>query len=137
MDKVTVWVLQRYAYLMQQLDRRAEPDGTTLLDNSVLFLSGDHCDSAAHSSGSLPLILGGRGGRDASGAWAIRTGRHVRYPRWAAASEGQIRGVAPGNERSVRDLLWAIINSIIGPKLAAFGEAKRPLDLTWADAVGS
>jgi hypothetical protein len=136
MNKWTVWVLERYAYLMKELDRRTEPDGTTLLDSSILYISGEHCDSHFHSNGSMPVILGGRGGRDASGAFVVKSGRHVRYPPLEGGKDTMPRGVAPGAERSVRDLLWAIID-LFGPKLSAFGEAGRPLDLGWADAVAS
>ena len=137
MEEATDWSLANYAYLMAELDRRTDPDGATMLDNSILYFSSDHCDSHFHSSGSMPLILGGRGGRTGSGDWGIRAGRHVRYPPFEGESEVlPTSGVAPGNERSVRDLLWGIINHF-GPEVDSFGDARSPLRLDWSDAVAS
>ena len=84
----------------------------------------------------MPVILGGRGGKNGDGDWAIRAGRHVRYPAWAGGSETLPRGRAPGAERSVRDLLWAIVR-LMGVDQRSFGEAKKPLALDWSDAVRS
>ena len=136
-ETATEWTLEHYAYLMEQLDQRIDPDGSTMLDNSILYISTDHSDAHFHSAGSMPIILGGRGGKTSSGTWAINAGRHVRYPPFEGSKEVlPPAGEAPGNERSVRDLLWGIVNHF-GPELASFGVAKSPTYLDWSDAMAS
>ena len=50
------------------------PDGSTLYDNSVVFISSDISDGNRHNSDNKPVIVGGRGGG------FLNTGQHVAYP---------------------------------------------------------
>jgi hypothetical protein len=139
MERYTHWALKMYAYFLGELDKRTDPDGGTLLDNAVIYFSGDDCDSNYHTNTSMPVLLGGRGGRTASGAWAVNAGRHVRYAKWIGnyypyyQRLGQPyayppRSLHPG-ERSVRDLLWGMLKVVGVPNVTRFGDATAPLDL--------
>jgi hypothetical protein len=124
-----------YAYLLGEMDKRYDVDGSTLLDNSVTYLSGECGDADIHSHASMPVILGGRGGRAPSGAWSVNAGRHVRYPRWFGSEfHWAVKPTYPGRnpgERSVKDLLWAMMRLAGVPASASpsFGDATAPLDL--------
>jgi hypothetical protein len=146
-DKYTEWALARYAYLLAELDSKVEPDGTTLLDNSVVLLGSDVGDSHLHSLASMPLILGGRGGRSLSGQWAIKAGRHVRYPKWRGnrfeqENHDAVRaGLSPSTpepgERTLHDLHLGVLKAM-GLGSSTFGDSKNPIDLAnWSDAVAS
>ena len=50
-----------------------EPGGSTLLDNSLVYMSSDVGDGQAHSQKDLPILLAGRG------AGAVSPGRHLKY----------------------------------------------------------
>jgi hypothetical protein len=65
------WELDQFAYLLQKMKDVKEADGTSLLDNTMVFLSSDVGDGMGHTAYDLPVILAGK----AQGA--VTTGRHV------------------------------------------------------------
>lgn len=71
-QKINIWHLQQYAYLLEKLKSIKEGDGT-LLDNSMVMLGSGMKDGNAHSPQNLPILLAGRGGGQ------IATGRHLAY----------------------------------------------------------
>lgn len=62
------------AYLLERMRSVVEPDGTTLLDNSVVLWISEFGNGGAHSTSDLPVVLAGRAGG------ALRTGRHLARP---------------------------------------------------------
>jgi hypothetical protein len=67
------WFMDRFVYLIQKLAATPDPDGGTLLDNSVVFLCSELGDSNLHDHRNMPFLLAGRaGGR-------LRTGRLLDY----------------------------------------------------------
>lgn len=59
------------AYLLQRMEEIVEPDGNTLLDNSLVLWVSEFGNGGAHSTEDLPVVLaGGAGGR-------LVTGRHL------------------------------------------------------------
>ena len=120
------WSLEMYADLLAQLDTYMDIDGeSTVLDNTIAVWGGDDSDSAEHGYGSMPCVLGGRGGASETG-WQVRSGRQLRF------------GAGGSSERSWKDLLWGMLN-IVGvpdpdgsPRLQSFGYATTPLDLDLA-----
>lgn len=64
------WYNRMFAYLLSELDRFAEPDGTTLLDNTLVLCVSEFGNGGSHQPTRLPVILaGGLGG-------AFSVGRH-------------------------------------------------------------
>ncbi|MEZ4264371.1 MAG: DUF1552 domain-containing protein [Polyangiaceae bacterium] len=62
------WIVEQFAYLLNQLEQRPEGTGT-MLDNSVVLLCSEISDGNSHSHDDMPFVLaGGAGG-------ALRTGR--------------------------------------------------------------
>lgn len=119
----THWQLEHFANLLAKLDAQMDIDGkSTVLDNMVALYGGDIGESAIHAYGSIPCILGGRGGFDGTN-WRIKSGRQLKFSK---------------TERGWKDLLWGIMN-ILGvpdpsgaPRLKTFGYAKTPLDIELA-----
>jgi hypothetical protein len=65
------WYNRMLAYLVAELDRFVEPDGTTLLDNTLVLCLSEFGNGGSHQPNRLPVILaGGLGG-------AFTVGRHL------------------------------------------------------------
>ncbi|MFZ4782896.1 MAG: DUF1552 domain-containing protein [Armatimonadaceae bacterium] len=72
-QRINVWHVEQYAYLLNRLKSFREGDGT-VLDNSMVMFAGGMRDGNAHSPYNLPIVLGGRGGG------SLQTGRHLKLP---------------------------------------------------------
>ncbi len=68
---INTWEMEQLAYLLGGLAGVTELDGTTLLDNSIVYCSSEIEDGNAHSHFDLPVLIAGRGGG------LIDPGRHV------------------------------------------------------------
>lgn len=66
------WFLEQFAYLLGELKRRPEGEGT-MLDYSMVLLCTEVCDGNTHLHSNMPFILAGQG------AGAIKTGRLLNY----------------------------------------------------------
>lgn len=67
-----VWVVQRFAYLLERL--RATPEGPgNLLDNSCLLFTSDVSEGLSHSITDYPILVAGR-----AGGYLKYPGIHVR-----------------------------------------------------------
>ena len=73
--KINRYHVEQLAYLLDRMRQVKEGDGT-LLDNAMVVYGSAISDGNRHNHDELPILLAGRGGG------TIRTGRHVRYPRW-------------------------------------------------------
>lgn len=75
-EKITQWLVQQFVKFAQAL-QVMEPDGTTVLDKTIMFMSSDVSDGDRHWHEEMPVLMAGRGGG------AIKPGRHIRYNRGA------------------------------------------------------
>lgn len=73
-QKINVWHMQQYAYLLEKLKSIKEGNGT-LLDNSMVMLGSGMKDGNGHVPYNLPILLAGRGGGK------LATGRHLIYEK--------------------------------------------------------
>jgi hypothetical protein len=65
----------QFAYLLQRMTEIEEPDGNTLLDNSVVLWISEFGNGGSHATTSLPVVLAGSaGGRLATGRHLARAG---------------------------------------------------------------
>jgi hypothetical protein len=65
---------QELAYLAQRLDGMVEPDGSTVLDNTIVLWASEIAVGRSHSWEDMPFVLlGGGQGR-------LQTGRFQQYP---------------------------------------------------------
>jgi hypothetical protein len=63
--------MDQFSYLLQKMKAVKDPDGSSLLDNSLVFMTSDVGDGMGHTAFDLPMIIAGK----AQGA--VTTGRHV------------------------------------------------------------
>lgn len=94
------WWVSQFAYLLEQLKNRPEPDGSgSMLDNSVVLLCSEVCDGNTHLHDNMPFVLAGKAGG------AVSTGRLLQF----------------GYERHGK-LLVSIANAM-GDGLGSFGDS--------------
>jgi len=98
LKRVDAWNVGEFAYLLDRMKAVEEPDGGTLLDDSMVFFSSEMSDGDTHSHVNLPVLLAGRAGG------ALRPGRHIRYP-----------------ETPIADLFIAMLQGVDVP-VTEFGE---------------
>lgn len=68
---INTWEIEQFAYLLERMAGITTPDGTSLLDTSMVYFSSEIEDGNAHRHYNLPVLLAGRGGG------AIESGRHI------------------------------------------------------------
>lgn len=68
--KVDQFHMEQYVYLLKKMDAITEPDGTTLLDNTLFTYGSGLGDGSTHQYNDLPIIMAGGGDR-------FTTGRHI------------------------------------------------------------
>jgi uncharacterized protein DUF1552 len=73
-QKINLWHVQQYAYMLERMRAIKEGDGT-LLDNAMVMFASGMKDGNAHSPFNLPVVLAGRAGG------ALATGRHLVYEK--------------------------------------------------------
>lgn len=76
------WYTERFAYLLNQLRAVPEADGSTLLDNTLVFLCSELGNSSRHDHADMPFIVGG------GSNLGLQTGRFLDY-RSAHDGEGE------------------------------------------------
>jgi hypothetical protein len=70
---INVWEMTVFAGLLARMKAVQEVDGSSLLDNSIVFFSSEISDGHSHSADNLPIVVAGRG------QGTIQPGRHVTY----------------------------------------------------------
>jgi hypothetical protein len=96
--KIYQWYTTNFAYLLQKMAAVTEADGTTLLDNSLVFWISEIQHPESHGQTSMPFVLAGK----AQGK--VRTGRWLKVP------------AQPHNN------LLVTLNSIFGGTETKFGD---------------
>ncbi|MEO5770114.1 MAG: hypothetical protein ABIS92_17295, partial [Polyangia bacterium] len=56
------WEMQQWANFLTKLDKITEPNGKTLLDNSLAYLNSEISDGNAHRKFDMPIVLAGSAG---------------------------------------------------------------------------
>ncbi len=71
---INLWHAEQVAYVLSRLKSIKEPNGGTLLDNSMVFWGGCLHDGNDHGREDLPILVAGRGGG------VIKTARRLTLP---------------------------------------------------------
>ena len=74
-NTVAKWHHEQVAYFLGRLKSITEPNGGTLLDNSMIMYGSNLADGHAHAEKNLPILLAGGGGG------TIKAGRYIRNRR--------------------------------------------------------
>ena len=72
---VTQWHHEQVAHFIGRLKSIREPDGSTLLDNSMIVYGSSLSDGHEHGARNLPVLVAGRGGG------YVESGRQIRFRR--------------------------------------------------------
>lgn len=65
--------MEQFAYLVKRLSSIEEPNGTSLLDNTLLTYGSGLGDGSTHQYNDLPIVVAGGGDR-------VRSGLHINMP---------------------------------------------------------
>ena len=60
LQKIDIFHMEQYAYILKRMKEIKEADGTSLLDNALITYGAGLGDGATHQYFDLPLIVGGR-----------------------------------------------------------------------------
>lgn len=71
--KIDHFHMEQFAYLVDKMDDIEEPDGSTLLDNTLFTYGSGLGDGSTHQYNDLPVIVAG-------GGCKIQTGNHINMP---------------------------------------------------------
>jgi hypothetical protein len=71
---MVLWKMGQIAGFLQKLKDRQDPDGTSVLDNSLVWISSEIADGNRHNHDDKPILLAGRLGG------LVTPDRHVRFP---------------------------------------------------------
>jgi hypothetical protein len=70
--KIERWYMERFATFLRRLDAMKDPDGTSVLQNSMIVYGSAVGDGNRHNHDELPVVLAGGGGG------TVHAGRHFR-----------------------------------------------------------
>lgn len=99
-QKIDIFHMQQYAYLIQRMKEIQESDGTTMLDNSLVAYGAGLGDGATHQYYDLPMIVAGR----AQGQ--IKQGRLLRL-----------------NSGTLNSNLWLTFARLMGLEIESFADS--------------
>lgn len=108
LQKIDIFHMQQYAYLIRRMKELKEPDGSCLLDNSLIAYGAGLGDGATHQYFDLPMILAGR----AQGQ--IKQGRFVKMPGGTLNSN-----------------LWLTIAQLMGLEIDSFADSTGVISDLW------
>jgi hypothetical protein len=103
--KIDEFHVQQFAYLIQKMDAIREPDGSTLLDNSIVTYGSGLGEAFSHVYKRLPTVVAGSGGGK------LKTGFHL--------------DCKPGTPLAN---LWVAQARAVGVELDAFADSSGPLE---------
>ncbi len=96
--------MEQFAYLVQKMESIQEPDGSSLLDNTIFTYGSGLGDGATHQYTDLPIIVAGSGGG------RLQTGKHLHCAE----------GTPLAN-------LWLTHAQVLGLKRGRFADSTGPV----------
>lgn len=102
--KINIWHAEQVAYVIGRMKAIKEPNGLTLLDNSMVFWGSPIHDGNDHVRENLPIMLAGRGGG------VIKTGRHIVMP-----------------EKTPLANLYLSMHQCMGLQSSSFADSTKPI----------
>lgn len=99
-QKIDLFHMRQYAYVLSRMKAIRDSDGSSLLDNSIVAYGAGLGDGATHQYYDLPMIVGGKAGGK------VRQGRHIRCP-----------------EGTLNSNLWLTFARLMGLDLKRFADS--------------
>ena len=109
LQKIDIFHMQQYAYLIGRMKQIQEFDGSTMLDNSLIAYGAGLGDGATHQFFDLPMIVAGK----AQGQ--IKQGRFIKMPSGTLNSN-----------------LWLTIAQLMGLEIDSFADSTGVISELWA-----
>jgi len=109
LQKIDIFHMQQYAYLIRRMKEIQESDGSTMLDNSLIAYGAGLGDGATHQFFDLPMIVAGK----AQGQ--IKQGRFIKMPSGTLNSN-----------------LWLTIAQLMGLEIDSFADSTGVISELWA-----
>lgn len=116
------WYSQKVAELFARLDAIQDPQGGSVLDNTVVLWGNELGQPSLHSSVNIPMIMAG------GGAGAFQTGRWLKY---STSSEPRCSGVYgncpasdPFRDQTAHNQVLTSIAQMFGLEVNYFGDPK-------------
>jgi hypothetical protein len=108
LQKIDIFHMQQYAYLLQRMNAIKETDGSTLLDNSLIAFGAGLGDGATHQYFDLPMIVAGK----AQGQ--IKQGRFIKMKSGTLNSN-----------------LWLTIAQLMGLEMDSYADSNGVISDLW------
>ena len=70
--RIDRYYMERFARFLKKIDEKKDPDGHSILHNSMIVYGSGNADGNRHTHDNLPVILAGQGGG------TLNAGRHVQ-----------------------------------------------------------
>ncbi len=108
LQKIDIFHMQQYAYLISRMKSIKEMDGTSLLDNSIVTCGAGLGDGATHQYFDLPMILAGKAQQQ------IKQGRFLKCKSGTLNSN-----------------LWLTIANLMGLEIESFSDSNGVISDLW------
>jgi hypothetical protein len=108
LQKIDLFHMEQYAYLISRMKSVREADGSSLLDNSVFTYGAGLGDGATHQYFDLPLIVAGRCQGD------IKQGRAIQCK--------------PG---TLNSNMWLTLANLMGLEISAYADSDGTVSQLW------
>lgn len=108
LQKIDIFHLEQYAYLLSRMKSIKEMDGTSLLDNSIVTFGAGLGDGATHQYFDLPMIVAGKAQKQ------IKQGRFIRCKGGTLNSN-----------------LWLTIARLMGLEMDSFADSNGVISDLW------
>ena len=108
LQKIDLFHMQQYAYLLRRMKELKESDGSTMLDNSLITYGAGLGDGATHQFYDLPMIVAGKG------QGQIKQGRHVKMKSGTLNSN-----------------LWLTVAQLMGLEIESYADSTGVISDLW------
>ena len=108
LQKIDIFHLQQYAYLIQRMKEVKEFDGSSLLDNSIVTYGAGLGDGATHQYFDLPFLMAGRSQGD------IKQGRTIKCKSGTLNSN-----------------MWLSVAKLMGLEMDSFADSNGVISDLW------
>ncbi|MFN7583251.1 MAG: DUF1552 domain-containing protein [Planctomyces sp.] len=108
LQKIDLFHMQQFAWLIRRMKEIREPDGSSLLDNSIVSLGAGLGDGATHQYYDLPMLIAG------TAQGQIRQGRTIQ--------------LAPG---TLTSSLWLTFAQLMGVEMKSYADSSGVLTDLW------
>ena len=108
LQKIDIFHMQQYAYVIQRMKEIKESDGSTMFDNSLLTYGAALGDGSTHQYYDLPMIVTGRG------QGQIKQGRFIQC-----------------KSGTLNSCLWLTLANLMGVEMNSFADSHGVISDLW------